>query len=172
MKQINIQQIIDIPYVSPEREARRKGGGGSQEWFTPYSIIKRMCDKISKSDWADPEKTFGEPCFGNGNILLYIIYNRLKHKIDWETTLRTTYGVELFQDNVDECKERILNLLDQLEIDYDKNLAMHIMNENLVCHDFFTWDFINWREYTQVELDLMKKPKKEYDDGITQEPLF
>ena len=73
-----------------------------------------MTSKISKKDWADPEKTFGEPCFGNGNILLYIIYNRLKHKIDWETTLRTTYGVELFQDNVDECKERILNLLDQL----------------------------------------------------------
>ena len=61
MKRINIQQIIDIPYVSPEREARRKGSGGSQEFFTPYSIIKRMCDKISKSDWADPEKTFCEP---------------------------------------------------------------------------------------------------------------
>ena len=74
MKRVNIQQIIDIPYVSPERAARRKGAGASQEFFTPYSIIKRMGDKISKSDWADPEKTFGEPCFGNGNILLYIIY--------------------------------------------------------------------------------------------------
>ena len=33
-------------------------------------------------------------------------------------------------------------------------------------------DFINWREYTQAELDLMKKPKKEYNDGLTQEALF
>lgn len=133
-----------------------------------------MAAKILNKDWADPEKLFVEPTFGNGNILLYIIYNRIKHKVNWETALRTTYGVELFQDNVDECKDRIINLLDLLGIEYNKDLAKQIMNENLVCHDFFTWNFEEWREYTQAELDYLEKQKnkKEYDDGIVQEALF
>ena len=37
---------------------RRKGSGGTQEFFTPYSIVKKMCDSISEKDWSNPDKTF------------------------------------------------------------------------------------------------------------------
>ena len=30
-------------------------------------------------------------------------------------------------------------------IDYDKDVAMGIMYENLICSDFFEWDFENWK---------------------------
>ena len=49
------------------------------------------------------------------------------------------------QDNVYETHGRIIKLLDALDIDYDEDVAMDIMLENLVCSDFFEWDFENWR---------------------------
>ena len=88
---------------------------------------------------------------------MYIIYKRLHSKIDWKTTLETLYGVELMQDNVDETKERIIDLLDKLKIKYDKDLAYEIMNRNLVCSDFFEWNFEEWRPYTEDEIKLSKK---------------
>ena len=44
--------------------------------------------------------------------------------------------------------------------DYDEDEAMDIMLRNLVCHDFFTWDFEHWRPYTDDELKLIQKKKK------------
>ena len=65
MSLFNIEQLLDLPnYATDTRVARRKGSGGSQEFFTPYSIVKRMCDKIPDEDWADQTKTFIEPSFG------------------------------------------------------------------------------------------------------------
>ena len=153
---MTIEQILDLSNYSDSRQERRKGAGGTQEFFTPYEIVKKMCDKISEKDWSNPDKTFCEPCFGNGQFILYIIYKRLHSRIDWKTTLETLYGVELMQDNVQECKQRILDLLDKLQIKYDKELALQIMNRNLICHDFFTWNFEEWREYTEDELKKLK----------------
>ena len=142
----NIEKFLDLTgYDTEERKLRRKGSKSTQEFFTPYSIVKRMADKISEEDWSNPNKTFCEPSFGNGNFVLYIIWNRLQHGIDWKTALETCYGVELMQDNVDETKERIIDLLNKLNIEYDKDVAYEIMNRNLVCSDLFEWDFENWK---------------------------
>lgn len=46
-----------------------------------------MCSMISEQDWADETKTFLEPSFGNGNILLYIIQKRIQYGIKIETVL-------------------------------------------------------------------------------------
>lgn len=142
---MNIKEFIDRDYVTDVRKNRRKGKGGTQEFFTPYSIIKRMCDKIPDEDWSDPEKTWLEPCMGDGNFVCYIIWNRIQHCIDWETALKTLYGVELMFDNVKETKERVIDLLDKMNIEYDKETAMEIMDKNFVCADFFNWDFENWK---------------------------
>ena len=151
----NIEQFLDLSdYATDKRKARRKGGAKStQEFFTPYSIVKKMCDKISDEDWQDPSKTFLEPCCGNGNLIIAILYRRIiEHGIDWRTALETLYGVELMQDNVDETKERIIDLFDKLNIEYDKDVAYEIMNRNLVCSDFFKWNFEEWRPYREDEL--------------------
>ena len=145
---ITLQQLID-DYESPNteiRKARRKGKNGTQEFYTPYSIVKKMMDKISSEDWADTKKTFLEPSYGHGNFIIGILYRRIvEHGIDWRTALETLYGVELMQDNVDETYERIFDLFDKMNIDYDKDEALKIMHENLVCSDFFEWDFENWK---------------------------
>lgn len=158
----NIKDFLNLNnYETYIRKNRRKDINiNSQEFFTPYEIVKKMCDKISEEDWSNPDKTFCEPCFGNGQFVIYIIWNRLQHGIDWKTALETLYGVELMNDNVQECKERILDLLDKLQIKYNKEEAKKIIDKNLVCHDFFTWNFEEWRPYTEEELKELNKKKK------------
>lgn len=147
----NIEQFLDLTGYEETRQKRRKAKNNNSkptaEFFTPYEIVKRMGDKISEEDWLNPDKTFCEPCFGNGQFVIYIIWNRIQHGIDWKTTLETCYGVELMQDNVYETHARIIKLFDELGIDYDEDVAMDIMLRNLVCHDFFTWNFEEWRPY-------------------------
>ena len=75
---MTIQDILSLNgYVNNVRLSRRKTGINTQEFFTPYEIVKKMCDKVSDEEWKDPNKTFLEPCFGNGQFCLYIIYKRL-----------------------------------------------------------------------------------------------
>ena len=157
----DIEQFLNLDnYVTDTRLSRRKGAGSTQEFFTPYSIVKRMCNKVSDKDWSDPNKTFCEPCFGNGQFLIYIIYNRILHGINWQTALETTYGIELMQDNVDECKDRVLDMFDKMEISYNEQTAREIMDRNFICHDFFTWNFEEWRPYTEDELKKLNKNLK------------
>ena len=90
--QFDIEQFLSLEGYEETRKDRRKNnkeGKATQEFFTPYSIVKKMCDKISERDWSNPNKTFCEPCFGNGQFVIYIIWNRLQHGIDWKTALRT-----------------------------------------------------------------------------------
>ena len=145
----SVENFLDLTnYVTDSRKKRRKDGkfgGGTQEFFTPYSIVKRMCDKIPDEDWADPTKTFLESSFGSGQFVVYIVWNRIQHGIDWQTALKTLYGVELMADNVIECHDRVIDLLTKLGIEFDEQTARKIMKKNLVCSDFFKWDFEYWR---------------------------
>lgn len=146
----NIENFLDLgEYTTDTRLSRRKNnkeGKNTAEFFTPYSIVKRMCDKVSDEDWSDPDKTFCEPCFGNGQFVIYIIYNRIIHGVSWKRALETTYGLELMEDNVDECKDRVIDLLNALGIAFSEKTVREIMDKNLVCSNFFDWDFEHWRE--------------------------
>ena len=161
----NIQQFIDHDYATDTRKDRRKGKGGTQEFFTPFSIVQKMCNMILDSDWSDPEKTWLEPCMGDGNFICYIIWNRIQHGIDWQTALKTLYGVELQLDNVLECHDRVIDLLTKLGIEFDERTARKIMKKNLVCSDFFKWDFEHWRP-------IPEKPKKSKNPETKQLSLF
>lgn len=143
----NIEQFLSLEgYDTEDRVSRRKTGISSQEFFTPYSIVKKMCDKIPESDWADPNKTWLESSFGNGQFILMILYRRIhEYKIPWMTALKNVYGVELMQDNVEECRERVHELLRNIASDYDPDIADLIMDKNFVCDNFFEFDFINWK---------------------------
>lgn len=161
----NIQEFIDHDYATDTRKDRRKGKGGTQEFFTPFSIVQRMGNKIDDETWADPEKTWLEPCMGDGNFVCYIIWNRIQHGIDWQTALKTLYGVELMFDNVIETHDRVIDLLTKLNIDFDEYTARTIMKKNLVCSDFFKWDFEHWRP-------IPEKPKKSKNLKTKQLSLF
>ena len=149
-----IEHLLDLTdYATEERKSRRKNnknGKSTAEFFTPYEIVKKMAEKVSEEVWADPTKTFCEPCFGNGQFLLYIIWKRLTCGIEVKQVFETLYGVELMADNVAETKERIFNLLNTMQVKYNKEEIQQILDEHLVCSDFFEWDFENWKKKEAV----------------------
>ena len=154
----SIENFID-DYVSPQQEERNARRKKTSEIFTPYSIVERMCNKIPEEDWRDPNKTFLEPCCGSGNFILVIIFRRINLGIDWQTTLQTLYALDLLETNVQESRQRVHELLQNIAPEYDPMIADEIMDKNFVCHDFFTWNFEEWRPMTEEELKP-KKPKK------------
>lgn len=159
----SIEQFLSLDgYDTEVRKSRRKNSEvNSQEFFTPYSIVKKMADKIAEEDWANPQKTFSDPAAGNGQFILFILYRRIhEYNIPWQTALETTYSVELMEDNVQEQCQRVHELLRNISPDYDPEIANKIMDKNFVCHDFFTWNFEEWRPYTEEELKPKKKIKK------------
>lgn len=143
----NIEKFLSLKdYDTDKRVSRRKNSDvNSQEFFTPYSIVKRMADKISDEDWSNPEKTFLEPTAGNGQFVCYIIYRRIISGVDTVTAFKTLYATELMKDNVIEMKERCIDLLKQMEIDFNESKIRNIMDKNFICTDFFKWDYRNWK---------------------------
>ena len=149
----SIEQFLSLEgYDTEVRKARRKNSEiNSQEFFSPYSIVKKMCDKVSEEDWRDPTKTFLEPCAGNFQFICYISWNRIQHEVNWKTALKTCFCVELMQDNIDEGKARIHELLRNIAPDYSPSIADEIMNKNFVCANLFEWNFKEWRPYTDED---------------------
>ena len=152
IKSFNIKNFIDNyrSDIGQERESRRKE---TNEVFTPSDIVENMCAKIDDCFWGDERRTFLEPSFGTGNILLFIIWKRLVFGVSWRKTLMTLFGTELMPDNVKEAKARIIELLKELQVieDSDIDEVTHIMNKHLVCTDFFDWDFESWKPLIKQE---------------------
>ena len=142
----------DLEYATDVRKARRKTGIKTQEFFTPVNLVKRMCDKISIEYWCDITKTFLEPSFGNGNFLIEIYIRKLAYcsnEEDVYKVLSSVYGIELMEDNVKECKERVLSLFFEYAKIHNMNLdnkkVINILNNNLICSDILKWDLKEWK---------------------------
>lgn len=143
----------DEDYATETRKARRKGKNGTQEFFTPRCLVDKMLDKLSEDAFMDFDKTMLEPSAGNGNFVIAFLERRFAYCGTVEDVVKavsTVYAVELMQDNVDEMKCRMMNLCKE-KIDTfggDDNAISQIakiINSNIVCADFFKWDFENWR---------------------------
>ena len=158
----SIEEYLSLDgYDTEKRKERRKGKKSTQEYFTPYNIVKRMADKIPEDIWADPEKTFLDPCQGHGQFPLFILYRRIhEYNIDWRVALETLFTLELMEDNVQEARHRVHGLLRNIAPEYIPEIADEIMDRNFVCHDFFTWCFEEWRPMTEEEIKISKKKKK------------
>lgn len=151
MSNFSIEQFLDLStYATETRVARRKSNdeleiSNTNEFYTPYEIVKRMSDMVPEEKWNDPNAEFLESSFGNGQFVIYIIYNKIIHGSTWEQALSHTWGVELMEDNVKETHDRVIKLLHNMNIKFDEVKAQEIMEHNLVCSNFFDWDFDNWK---------------------------
>ena len=157
----NIEEFLSLDgYATDERVARRKTNdklkiSNTNEYFTPFSLVQYMSNKISEDKWNDPNSEFLEPSFGNGNFIVYIIYNKIKHGSTWEQALSHTWGVELLESNVKETHDRVIKLLHNMNIKFDESKAQEIMEHNLVCSNFFKWDFDNWCPIKENKCDAL-----------------
>jgi len=119
------------------RRARRKT---TSEDFTHHDLINEMLNKLPSECFTE-NKTFCDPAAGNGNFLVEVLKRKLT-KFSPIKAVSTIYGVELMEDNVEQMKTRLLDLIP--EKNYEE--AKKIVDNNIVCHDALTWAFENWRE--------------------------
>lgn len=95
------------------------------EVFTPDSIVNDMLDLVEDSLnkdslWKYIDSTYLEPACGNGNFLVRILDRKLNAvqklpKEQWELglirALSSIYAIDIQYDNVEETKERLLELI-------------------------------------------------------------
>ena len=123
--------IRDRAYMSgvQRTQARVKATG---EVFTPTELVREMLEQIPIDQFQDPTKTFLDPSCGDGQFLGEVLIRKMEHGSTFEQALQTIYGVDLMQDNVNLCRERLL---------CGRTDLAHIVERNIVCHDALTYDY-------------------------------
>lgn len=110
-------------------QSRIKSNG---EFFTPTPLVEQILDNMDSKLFVDPEATFLDNSCGDGQFLASVLYRKLINGIDFETALSAVYGVDLMQDNVDECRKRLLCGRIDLQ---------HIVERNIVCADALRYHY-------------------------------
>ena len=108
------------------------------EVFTPTPLVHEMLDKLEESDsqlFSNSTKTFLDPSCGDGQFLSEVVIRKMERSnCTLEQALSTTYGVELMEDNVKLCKERLAGPNPTQEIWY-------LLDKNIVCADALTYHY-------------------------------
>jgi hypothetical protein len=89
-----------------ERDKLRVKATG--EVFTPTPLVQEILEKLPMEQFTDPSKTFLDPSCGDGQFLGEGLIRKMENGSTFEQALSTTYGVDLMQDNVDLCRDRLL----------------------------------------------------------------
>ena len=126
-----IDHIRNRTYMSgvQRTQARVKATG---EVFTPTELVREMLEQIPVDQFTDPAKTFLDNSCGDGQFLGEVLIRKMEMGSTFEQALQTIYGVDLMQDNVDLCRERLL---------CGRTDLAHIVERNIVCHDALTYDY-------------------------------
>jgi type I restriction-modification system DNA methylase subunit len=103
------------------------------EVFTPTPLVQEILDQLDQNLFKDPTKTFLDPTCGDGQFLGEVLIRKLENGIDFETALKTIYGVDLMEDNVKLCQDRLLCGQEQYR---------HIVEKNIVQADALKYNFM------------------------------
>jgi len=126
-----IEHIRNHSYMSGiERDKLRTKA--TAEVFTPTPLVQEMLDQLPQEEFTDPTKTFLDPSCGDGQFLGEVIIKKMENGSTFEQALSTTYGVDLMQDNVDLCRERLL---------CGKEEYRSIVENNIVCADALKYHY-------------------------------
>lgn len=102
------------------------------EVFTPTELVQEVLDQIPADQFTDASKTFLDPSCGDGQFLGEVLIRKIENGSTFEQALGTIYGVDLMQDNVDLCRERLLCGQEHLR---------HIVERNIVCHSGLDYNY-------------------------------
>lgn len=138
--------------IKSRERVRDKG-----EVFTNEREVNAMLDLV-KNETERIESRFLEPACGSGNFLVEILKRKLsvvkekykKSQLDYERyailAISSIYGVDIMQDNVNDCIERLFNIFKE---EYKKifkakcneqvlRVAHFILTKNILCGDALT----------------------------------
>ncbi len=120
------------------------------EVFTPTQIVDSMLDQV-KDESYKVESRFLEPSCGNGNFAVRILERKL-NTVDAQINLSnrekntlalyglmSIYGIEYNEDNVKECRLRLIKTVSDFFKGDDKlvfcSAAEYVVSLNIVCGD-------------------------------------
>ena len=108
----------------PQQVKSKKRVSDHGEVFTGEREVNAMLDLV-KQETERIESRFLEPACGNGNFLAEVLRRKLKvvndryskNQIEWERyatiTVSSIYGVDILEDNAEECRERLFKIFEE-----------------------------------------------------------
>jgi len=117
--------IRNRPYMGGIERSKERTND-TNEVFTPTWLVQQILDKFDQQIFTNPLKTFLDPCCGDGQSLGEVLIRKMENGLTFEQALSTIYGVDLMQDNVNLCRERLLCGQEQFR---------YIVEQNIVCAD-------------------------------------
>lgn len=99
------------------------------EIFTPTILVQEMLDNLEDKNstiFSDPTKTYLDNSCGDGQFLGEVLICKMENGVSFEQALESIYGVDIMQDNVDLCRDRLLCGQEHLR---------HIVEKNIQCRD-------------------------------------
>lgn len=157
------------------------------EVFTAEREVNAMLDLV-KQETERIDSRFLEPACGNGNFLVEILRRKLllvHNDCEMVQAVSSIYGIDIMQDNVEECRTRLLGVITehygQIEGEL-LNVVSFILSRNILWGDALTlcepeqpdrpiifseWGFIGEvvkrRDYT---LDMLLRPRSFDGDNL------
>lgn len=124
------------------------------EVYTNEREVNAMLDLV-KNETERIDSRFLEPACGNGNFLVKILERKLnivtnkykKKQTDWEFyslfALSSIYGIDILEDNCEECRLRLLEIYNNTYISFFHNkikqeclvIAKYLLEKNIICGD-------------------------------------
>lgn len=161
------------------------------EVFTPQWLVENMLDLV-QGETERIDSRFLEPACGSGNFLVPVLRRKLAAvearfgKSDFERrhyallAVMCTYGIELLEDNITECRANMLEVLSEyLNLDEKDDLyqaAFYVLSVNLVHGDALTMLTHEGKPITFAEWGYLGKGKFQRRDfsleALTQMSAF
>ena len=146
LKQI-LDHIRNRSYMSGvQRQYSRVKATG--EIFTPTPLVQEILNKLPQEQFTDCNKSFLDPACGDGQFLGEVLIRKIENGSTFEQALSTIYGVDLMEDNVELCRERLLCGREDLR---------HIVEQNVVCADGlrYHYRFDNSHPYDDEQTEII-----------------
>jgi SAM-dependent methyltransferase len=170
--------------ASPDNNVKSKQRVADHgEVFTPAWLVEAMLDLV-KDETERIDSRFLEPACGTGNFLTEILERKLdvvesrysKSQLDYEryTILAASsiYGIDILKDNVQECRKRLFDIIDQrysalfkrTAKDQVRDAVRFILDRNVLWGDALTLktvgdkpEHIVFSEWSLVNGSLLKR---------------
>jgi hypothetical protein len=164
------------------------------EVLTPKHIVNAMLDLV-KQETERIDSRFLEPACGTGNFLLEILERKLrvvesrygKSQLEYERyailALSSIYGIELLEDNAQECRKRLLEVFDAAYTrlfktktkEQCREAARYILKRNIVHGDALSLKTVDenpqpivFSEWSLVNGSLLKRRDFAFHELVSQ----
>lgn len=159
------------------------------EVFTNEREVNAMLDMV-KQETERIESRFLEPACGNGNFLAEVLRRKLavvaqQYKKNPDDYMRyafiavsSLYGVDILEDNAEECRERLYNIVEaEAKRTIKKPDALflesirYLLKTNILCGDALTLKDNSGNPITFAEWSLVRGDKVKRRDFLLSELL-